>query len=474
VQQPATDIVCTIREKVIDRIGPSRYQTWFGGATEFEIDGQRLNVTVANTFVGNWITNNFMPHLVDAARDVIGDNPHVEIRVGVGSNGDSHARAAAPPPPRPAPAALHHDNIKRPRPTIVDRPRLRGSLDTLVVGPSNELAHTVAQSVVRVPGAGFKHLVVHGGCGLGKTHLLHGICNGLSDRQPLLSWSYVSGEEFTNEFIYSVKAGRIDTFRARFRNVDVLVIDDIHFLADKKATQEEFLHTFNAIDMTGKAVVMSSDRHPRSIAMLSEPLLNRLLAATIVSIDPPDLAMRREILRQRAQEMPCELPDEILDFVARHVVRNVRELEGALFKLAAYASLTREQLTLEVARRAIEDYITASQPPAAGDIERIAAEFFGVTVDALHSSSRDRTVTHARGFAMYLLRRHTRLSFPEIGRRMGNKQHSTVLMATRRIQNHLDQDGAVTWRTSAGMQETSARDVLETLEQRLVRASDTP
>lgn len=472
MQGPAGEIVCTIRERVAERVGANRYRTWFGGSTQFDLNGDRLDVTVANAFIGNWISSNFMPHLVEATRDVIGTDPRVEIHVNECKDSeDGNGQDQTPATAHAKPTAAQAQSTKGHR---VARSALRGELEAFVTGPSNELAHSVASAVVRNPGGAFKHVVMHGGCGLGKTHLLQGICNGVSKRHPELEWCYLSGEDFTNEFIYAVKGGRVDGFRARFRNVDLLVIDDIHFLANKRATQDEFLHTFNAIDASGKTVVLSSDCHPRSIATLSEPLVNRLIAAMVVSIGPPDLATRREILRRRAAAMLIDLPEDVLEYVARHVTRNVRELEGALYKLAAYASLTRAEIGLEMTRRAIEDYVAGTQAPEAQDIERLVAAHFGVTRDALHSSSRDRTVTHARGFAMYLIRRHSRMSFPEIGRLMGNKQHSTVLMATKRIQELIDHDGAVTWKTPAGIREQSARSLLEEFEQRLLRGQDAP
>lgn len=463
--------VCTIRQNVADRIGHSRFRTWFGGDAEFQLDGRCLHVIVGNAFVGNWISSNFLPHLVEAAQTVIGDEPQIEIRVGprAAVSETINAPAVDAPPLLPPPACGPSAAVTRRTPP---RPTLRGELETFVVGPSNELAFSVARAAVDRPGEAFKHLVVHGGCGLGKTHLLQGICNGLTRAHPALQWCYLSGEEFTNEFIYAVKAGRVDAFRARFRNVDVLVIDDIHFLANKKATQEEFLHTFNSIDASGLMVVLSSDRHPRSIATLSEPLVSRLLAAMVVRIDPPEWGTRREILRRRAAAMTCALPDDVLDFLARHITQNVRELEGALYKLAAYASLTREPVRLDLAQRAVEDHVSTPRTPEATEIERIVAAHFGVTRDALRSSSRDRTVTHARGFVMYLVRKHTRMSFPEIGRALGHRQHSSVLMAVRRIQTLLDRDGAVTWRTPAGTREVSARRLLEEFEHHLRRGPD--
>ncbi len=471
MQQPSAEKLCAIREKVENRIGTNRYRTWFSGGTELQLDGERLDVMVPNAFVGHWITSNFMSHLVEATRAVLGAEPHVEIRV---DGPARHARAGPAVATEPAPGdgpAL--PEVAAPR-RAVGRPALRGELASFVVGPSNELAFSVASAVVRSPGGAFKHVVIHGGCGLGKTHLLQAVCNGLTQMHPTLQWCYLSGEEFTNQYIYAVKSGRTDGFRARFRSVDLLVIDDIHFLANKTATQSEFLHTFNAIDASGKTLVLSSDCHPRHIATLSEPLVNRLIAATIAPIDPPDFATRREILRRRALSMQCTLPDEVLDYVARHVTRNVRELEGALYKLVAYASLTKEAIRLDGVRRAVDEYTAAGQPPRPADIERIVALHFGVTCEALHSGSRDRVVTLARAVAMYLIRKHTNLSFPEVGRALGNKQHSTVLMAVRRIQTVVDRDGAVTWKTSAGTRDVPVRKLLDELEQRLLRGPDRP
>lgn len=461
-------MVCAIRDRVADLIGVSRFRTWFGDAAAFSLDGERLSVTVPNRFIYNWICANYMPQLTTAARDIGGGALDIAVHVSPIANG-----AASPAGPtehrQPAvevpPAAPAFPN-RAPRPE--GRAPLRGELESFVVGPSNELAYSVVSTLVRAPGEAFKHLVLHGGCGLGKTHLLQGICNGVAREHPQLEWRYISGEEFTNEFIYAVKSGRVDHFRARFRSVDILVIDDIHFLANKKATQEEFLHTFNAIDASGKTVVLSTDRHPRAIATLSEPLIDRLIAAMVVEIQPPDLTTRREIVRRRSASMQCQLCGEVLDFLAQRITRNVRELEGALFKLAAYASLTREPVGLDLARRIVEDYLPVNRPPEPHQIERLCATYFGITVEALHSESRDRTVTLSRACAMYLIRKHTRLSFPEIGRMMGNKQHSTVLMAVRRVQELIDHNGDVAWKTPGGLREALCSEVVNELEQRVL------
>jgi chromosomal replication initiator protein len=465
----APEALCTIRDRVADRIGQRRFRTWFGDATVFDLEADRLCVTAPNSFVGDWIASNYLNDLRDATRAVLGDHAQVDVCVSAlmnknadpSRNGDNpsgpndHTHAA--PPKAPAPTRKTHQSG-----------RLRGNLDTFVVGPSNQLGYSAAQAVIDSPRDAFRPLFLHGGCGLGKTHLLQGICNGVRAVHPQMRWCYVSGEEFTNEFIYAVKSGRIDAFRQRFRSVDLLVIDDIHFLANKKATQEEFLHTFNAIEGEGRTLVLSSDRHPRNIASLSEPLINRLIAGMVVEIKPPDYSVRREILRRRVAKMSCTVPDDVLDLVARHITRNVRELEGALFKLAALASLMKERVTPELVRTVLADYLASNQGPAQpSDVESIVANYFGVTRERLHSKSRDRTISLARALAMYLVRNHTSLSFPEIGRAMGNKNHSTVVMAVRRVQVGLASNEIAKWKGGHGVIERPLATVLAELEQRL-------
>lgn len=468
-----TDKLCAIRDQIATLIGSNRFQTWFATPTDFRLDGERLDITVSSPFAGSWINTNFLPQIVEATRRVVGGDPRVSVRISETCAAVATSPVAAVDGDEldgvPAPAAWPAEPVPR---RMREPVRLRGELDSYVVGPANELAFSVICAIAREPGRTFKHLVLHGGCGLGKTHLLQGICNAVNRNHPELQWRYISGEEFTNEFVYAVKTNRVDNFRARFRHVDLLVIDDIHFLAFKKGTQEEFLHTFNAIDACGKTVILSSDRHPRAIATLSEPLVNRLIAATVVEIHPPDLGTRREILRRRAAAMLVALPDEALDFLAQRITRNVRELEGALYKLAALASLTKAPIGLDLARKVAEDYAVATKAPEPADIERLCAAHFGVTVEALRSPSRDRTVTLARSLASYLLRKHTRMSFPEIGRYLGNKQHSTVLMAVRRIEDSLKEKALLGWKTNGGFREVAAQKLLDDLEERLARGRE--
>jgi len=453
------DIISQFRALVANRIGEARYRTWFGESASFRLHPGGVEIAVPNNFVGNWIASNYMNDLVASAQQALDLDSDVNVRIVLSSDKPANTERAktldlVPPPRTPAPRA-----------------KLRGELAEFVVGPSNKLAFTAAKHLVRDPGQAFKLLVLYSGCGLGKTHLLQGICNGVAREHPDLEWRYISGEQFTNEFIAAVKSGHVDLFRARYRHVDLLVIDDIHFLANKKATQEEFLHTFNAIDACGKAVVLSTDRHPRGISSLSEPLIDRLIAGMVAEIDLPDFEVRRAILCRRAVSMKCAVPDEVLDFMADRIARNVRELEGALYKLVALASLTKDAVTLDLAQTALNDHIVhTSQTPNADKIVQLAGRRFGVTREQVFSKSRDRTIALARAVTMHLVRKHTLMSYPEIGRVLGGKNHSTVLMAVQRIEKQLGQDSTVTWKTINGKHEALIGDLLDGLEKELFPA----
>jgi chromosomal replication initiator protein len=290
---------------------------------------------------------------------------------------------------------------------------LRGKLEDFVVGVSNRMAHAAAASVVEKPGSAYNPLFIHGGCGLGKTHLLHGICNGVRDTRPETKWRYVSGEEFTNDYVCSVKTREESTFRERYRHLDVLVIDDVHFFANKRATQEEFLHTLKAIDAAGKQIVLASDAHPKMIGHFSESLVSRFLSGMVVRIDSPDVEVRANVLRNRAKRLNVDIGEAVIMHIAENFRANIRELEGALLKVVAQAQVAGQPITLSLAERAIRDLIRQTAPVVMlSDIESIVAIYFGLTPTDLHTSRKSRTIALARGIAMYLARRHTDMSYP--------------------------------------------------------------
>lgn len=245
-----------------------------------------------------------------------------------------------------------------------------------------------------------------------------------------------------------------------------MAIDDIHFLANKSSTQEEFLHTFNSVDMAGKQVVLASDAHPKMIGQLSESLVNRFVSGMVVKIDTPDFVTRCEIVRRRAAAMNRSLPEPAVEYIAQNLKTNVRELEGALLKLAAFSSLSNEKISLRMAKQVLEEHISRTDPIVhISDIELAASTFFGITPADIHSSKKDRTVTLARSFSMFLARKHTKMSFPEIGRFMGNKNHATVLLACRRIHELIEQNKDINWYGSTGNRILKAKAVLGKLEE---------
>lgn len=457
-----------LKREIQERIGSSRFRTWFGDATEFRLHDGGVDIIVPSSFAGTWIAKNYMEHLVAATTIVLGHEQPPAIRIV-----QRACLGAAPEPavqPDGSSRAANGGSTPHRNGRSAHSPQYRSDLDAFVIGPSNRLAHAAAISVVRSHGRALKLLVLHGGCGLGKTHLLQGIANGFRRLHPTLECRYVSGEAFTNEYIAAVRSsGPVDVFRAKYRRVDVLIVDDIHFLANKRATQEEFLHTYNAIDAVGKAVVVSSDRHPRSIATLSEPLMNRLVSGTVVQIDPPDSATRREILRRRAATLGLSLSEEVIDLVAERITRNVRELEGALYTLNALSSLNHEKITPDLVRRALDQLVVRSRKaPDLPDIVQCVVDGIGVTSEQIDSRTRDRTVVLARSVAMLLARRHTSMSFPEIGRAMGGKNHSTVLMATQRLERLLSENATAEWHNAEGAHNMPLRTLIESMESRLV------
>ncbi len=467
-EDPITRLETTIAQKV----GPQRYKVWFKNATRFSLSDGYLRVGVPNLFIGGWIENHFAEAIAEAAEQILGRRPEVCYSVDPvlakrmrKKQPDSQVAFAANNPEREARRKLRGS-------TPTQRQPLKGRLEDFVVGPSNRLAHAAAQTVTEQPGVRYNPLFIHGGCGLGKTHLLQGICNHLRDGRPDLVCDFVTGEDFTNQFVFAVKGGNRDSFQRRYRNVDVLVIDDIHFFANKRATQEEFLHTYNTIDAAGKQVVMSSDAHPKMIGHLSDSLVTRFVSGMVVKIDSPDDQTRAEILRRKARHMTFAVPEPVIEFIADRVRANVRELEGALLRLLAYTQVAGEPLNVEVADRCLRDLIERTVPVIKlSDIESLVAIFFGLTPADLHTSRKTRTIALARGIAMYLARKHTDMSFPEIGRFMGNKDHTTVILACRRIQRQLDARHEVRWVTPSGERSRIITELAGELEDQLGKSN---
>ncbi|MCG8404755.1 MAG: chromosomal replication initiator protein DnaA [Phycisphaerales bacterium] len=463
-----------IRARIAELVGPQRYKVWFKNSTQFAYSDGFLKVGVPNLFIGGWIEDHFADVIAQAASDVLQQDQPFSIKYAIDPVLFRNMRKSQ----LNSQAAFIEKNAERAirevrgrngkNGSAAPKRKLRGRLDDFVVGAANRLAYSVAQSVVENVDAEPSPVFFHSACGLGKTHLLHGIANALSVQKPKTRWIYVSGEEFTNQFLYALRERRLDGFRHRYRDVDVLLLDDMQFIANKKATQEEFLHTFNTVNGNGKHVILASDAHPKMIGDLSESLVNRLVAGMIVRIERPDKEIRCEILRRQAAKTQHKVPEPVIDYIADKIHANVRELEGCLLKLLAYASLTKAEITLDLARQALEDHLTQTgKILTVSDIEQSVATFFGLTPADLHTSRKSRTIALARNIAMYLARKHTDLSFPEIARLMGNKNHTTVLLACRRIGKYLEEDAEVTWQNIAGPQSRKIQSLIESQEEQL-------
>jgi chromosomal replication initiator protein len=327
----------------------------------------------------------------------------------------------SPPAPRPGPPSRR--------------------LDDFVAGPCNRLALAAAVEMAESLGGSFNPLVIHGAIGLGKTHLMEGVAHGLRSRRPGLKVLQVTAEGFTNGFLDALRGGALSGFRARIRGADAFVVDDVHFIAAKRATQDEFLHTFNALIARGAPVVLAADRHPRAIAKLTEELATRFLGGMVVKLDAPDASTRRAILQAKAAARGVDVPGAVLDYMAENLRASVRELEGALNCLIAHAVLTGKRLDLALARSALRETVRHTAT-AVGlrDVERVVCALFQIDAETLRSDARSRAATFPRMLAMYLARKHAGAAFSEIGRFFGGRNHSTVISAEKKVRSWLEVD----------------------------------
>ncbi|MHC4394933.1 MAG: chromosomal replication initiator protein DnaA [Planctomycetota bacterium] len=459
-----TDEISAISETLAEKIGPQKYRIWFRNSTRLTLTEGYIKVGVPNLFIASWIESHFSNEINQAVQAVTGSGRKITFTIDPELSGhqrqtqlDSQAQLVE--------RARNRTSTQRTRIQPATRRRLKLSLDTFVVGSSNELAHNAAKAVVNDKQSPFNPLFIHGGYGVGKTHLLQGICNAVSKNRPGTNWLYLSAEDFANQFVLALKTKKLEAFRRRMRQTDLLAIDDIHFLASKSATQEEFLHTFNTIDLAGKQVILVSDAHPKMIGHLSEKLVNRFVSGMVVKIETPDFQTRCRICKQYATAMRKHIPESVIRYIAENLRTNVRELEGALLKLIAFSALQNDKVNLGLAKKILAEHLARTDPIVhVSDIESAVATFFGITPANIHSSKKDRTIALARHFSMYLARKHTKLSSPEIGRCMGNKNHATVLLACKKVEEQIRQNAELRWNGPAGNKISKARTVLARLE----------
>ncbi len=420
-----------IRAQVSDAV----WRTTFSGARAVALENGELVLEVPNTLQKSRIEGRYLSLVQDAIDQ---SAPEVRVRVEISrDNGELDLEVPLPD--------LPDDTAAAPTPTPpADEPHsppfgASFTFEDFVTGASNRFAHAAALSVAETPAASYNPLFIHGDSGLGKTHLLRAIAHYVTSHYPTYRVRYVSTETFLNEFVEAIRTNALPDFKRRYRENDVLLVDDIQFMEGKDGLQEEFFHTFNELHQNHKQIVLSSDRPPDAIPTLEDRLRNRFKWGLITDIQPPDLETRLAILHKKAESTTVPIPDEVFAFIAENITESIRELEGALIKVTAYANLTRQPLTLDLARLVLADLITnLDKPPVTAQrIIEATAELFGFTPDLITGGSRRRPLVEARQIAMYVTRNMTELSYPDIGRAFGNRDHTTVMHAVRKIEERM-------------------------------------
>ncbi len=412
------------------------YDTWVKPTSLLSYEDGRFAIAVTNAYAQEWLQNRLMSTIKRVLTGITGRS--VEVKFVVWNKEE-----------KKGPVTLLNgiDNPTYSNGYINGRAPTASGLnpryifDTFVVGNSNRLAHAACQAVAEKPAAQYNPLFLYGGVGLGKTHLLHAI--GHVAAANTLQVLYVSSEEFTNELINSIRAQNTSAFRDKYRTIDVLLVDDIQFIAGKESTQEEFFHTFNALHGNGKQLVMTSDRPPKALITLEDRLRSRFEWGLIADIQAPDLETRLAILRDKAESHGVPVPGPVLDFIARQVQSNIRELEGALNRVLAYARLTGSPLTPELAASALADLMARPATVTLDELVMTVADFYGISRDDLLGRGRNKELVHPRQVVMYLAREELQLTLPQIGESLGGRDHTTVIYGVDKIAQSIDSDDSI-------------------------------
>jgi chromosomal replication initiator protein len=457
--RPAADLGelwTTLQGAIRKRVEPEQFETWFRRATLRHVDGETVHLAVQNAFSRDWLNQNYREVIEQAVRTTLGPRRvEVEIDAELTLTSASTPAAASDARPKRSHHAANGYAVNGHAPVALgDTLRRNGLLrnsdfalndkytfDNFVVGPCNRFAHAAAVGVAESPARAYNPFFLHGSVGLGKTHLLQSVCFALLQNDQKVRILFLSCETFVNHFISALENGDLQKFRNKYRNIDVLVVDDIHVLANKERTQEEFFHTFNSLYNAGKQIVLSSDSPPKDIPTLQERLVSRFKWGLVTEIEPPCYETRMAILKRKSRERGRELPEEVASLLAERIESNIRELEGAVTKLIGYASLSNQPISRDLVRDVMSDlFVVRRGQPSMDDILKVVTEHFGVKLTELQSRKRTNAVAHPRQVAMFLARRITRHSLEEIGGYFGGRDHSTVLYAVDRVQKRAQQD----------------------------------
>jgi len=414
------------------------FDTWVKPATLLSYEDGRFAISVPNAYAQEWLQNRLMSTVKRVLTGITGRS--IEVKFVVWHKEDQKEPVTLLDGIE-TPPSLSNSNGSATGGRTFTGLNPRYVFDTFVVGPSNRLAHAACQAVAERPAAQYNPLFLYGGVGLGKTHLLHAI--GHVSVTSGLQVLYVSSEEFTNELINSIRAQNTSAFRDKYRTIDVLLVDDIQFIAGKEATQEEFFHTFNTLHGNGKQIVMTSDRPPKALITLEDRLRSRFEWGLIADIQAPDLETRTAILRDKAETQGLSVPGNVIDLIARQVQSNIRELEGALNRVIAYARLTGSDLTPELASNALADLMARPTSVTLDEMMTTVADYYGISRDDLLGRGRNKELVHPRQVVMYLARAELQLTLPQIGEAIGGRDHTTVIYGVDKITQSIDNDDSI-------------------------------
>jgi chromosomal replication initiator protein len=423
-----------IWEQILNRIeamvNDHSYSTWFKPTSFLHDNGQTIAVRVPKPMFVDWLWKHYSVVLTDALADVGRTGASIQFVPDGSGTEDVSATAALAPESEPANVVLSVGGLNP-----------RYTFDTFIVGPSNQFAHAACRAVAEAPSRSYNPLFIYGGVGLGKTHLMHAVGQYVLEHDPGVKLTYISSERFMNEMINALRYDRILDFRERYRSVDVLLVDDIQFVSGKEGTQTEFFHTFNALYDAQKQIVISSDRPPHEITALEERLRSRFEWGLIADIQPPDIETKIAILKRKAETEAIPLPDNVAMYMAGRVKSNVRELEGSLVRLIAYASLTGREISLELAQEVLRGVIDQDDRAVTIEaIQKFVSDYYQLKTVELKSKNNSKSITMPRQIAMYLCKSLTHASLPEIGRSFGGKHHSTVIHSIKKVEERRKTD----------------------------------